>query len=292
MKILSPDQIKKVAERYNRSHLSASALNLFASSVPLYFVQYHMGVYGPTNLAMIAGNVSERAVEYGIKNPEASMEKCRDVAVKGWQEETRQNPFNDKKKNLGTQEKQQAKLDDVIGYGSVRKSYPGMVASAITELRKYGIPDDAQVKIETYLDGIPIPIIGFKDFSYDEHGIDIDLKTTGRMPVDMSADHQLQGAIYRKASGNRAQRFCYTTKSEAKVLELEADAANRAIGRATMIAHTIFRLLSISEDIEEIYGLMIPDYSNFRWSEPTRAKAEQVWSATSQANENEVTVVA
>ena len=98
----------------------------------------------------------------------------------------------------------------------------------------------------------------------------------------MSADHQLQGAIYWRASGNRTQRFCYSTKSEAKVLELEPYAASQAIVEATQIAHTLMRLLSLSSDIAEICGVVIPDYSNFRWSPPTRGKAEEVWATIHQ----------
>jgi hypothetical protein len=47
----------------------------------------------------------------------------------------------------------------------------------------------------------------------------IDLKTTGRMPSTMSAEHQLQRAIYQKAKGNMGVKFLYVTPKKASMLE-------------------------------------------------------------------------
>lgn len=261
-------------ERHGIHRLSASSLNLARANTAAWLISYGYDVKQSANLPMMAGSVTEKAVEFGICNPDASIADCKSFAEKEWGTRTRLSGFKDTDRL--------AKLDTMIGYGSARKSYSGMVENAVKELRQYGVPTETQIKVETQLDGIPIPIIGFKDFSYDEHGLDVDLKTTGRMPTDMSADHQLQGAIYWRASNNRTQRFCYATKSEAKVLELEPYAANYAIAQATQIAHTLMRLLAISNDISEICALTIPDYDNFRWSPPTRAKAEEVWASIHQ----------
>ena len=261
-------------ERHGIHRLSASSLNLARANTAAWLISYGYDVKQSASLPMMAGSVTEQAVEFGIRNPDASIEACNDFARTEWGKRTRLGGFKEIDR--------QSKLDAMCGYGSARKSYPGMVENAVKELRQYGVPTETQIKVETQLDGIPIPIIGFKDFSYDKHGLDVDLKTTGRMPTDMSADHQLQGAIYWRASGNRTQRFCYATKSEAKVLELEPYAANYAIAQATQIAHTLMRLLAISNDISEICALTIPDYDNFRWSPPTRAKAEEVWASIHQ----------
>ncbi len=97
------------------------------------------------------------------------------------------------------------------------------------------------------------------------------------MPEDMSAEHQLQAAIYRKASGNRSQRFCYVTKADAKVLELTAEAGELQIAAATRIAHTLMKFLSLSNDWRELSQLTIPDYSNFRWGQRTREFAREIF---------------
>ena len=126
----------------------------------------------------------------------------------------------------------------------------------------YGIPtapenNERQHRIEIRLEGIPIPIIGYKDFAFDGHGLDVDLKTTARMPEDMSQEHQLQAAIYWKASGNRAQRFCYATKADHKVLELSAEAAQQQIETAT--ARGASALIGVSRVIETLFGMSKKD---------------------------------
>ena len=47
----------------------------------------------------------------------------------------------------------------------------------------------------------------------------IDLKTTGRIPSTMSAEHQLQRAIYAKAKGNMAVKFLYVSEKKTSMLE-------------------------------------------------------------------------
>jgi aspartate oxidase len=54
---------------------------------------------------------------------------------------------------------------------------------------------------------------------FPEHGLVVDLKTTGRMPSTMSAEHQLQRAIYQKARGNQIVKFLYVTPKKTSMLE-------------------------------------------------------------------------
>jgi len=52
-----------------------------------------------------------------------------------------------------------------------------------------------------------------------QHGVVIDLKTTTRVPSTMSAEHQLQRAIYQKAKGNMGVKFLYVSAKKANMLE-------------------------------------------------------------------------
>ena len=70
-----------------------------------------------------------------------------------------------------------------------------------------------------------VPIIGFKDFSYDDKGFSVDLKTTERIPSEIPQDHRLQVSIYHKASDNQAQRLAYTSAKECLILELTSEQA-------------------------------------------------------------------
>ena len=252
-------------ERLSSSSLTSARRNLFKWC--LTYGSRHLR--DEPNLPMICGSVAEIAIEFGIKNPTATIEECNTKAREEYNRRTTLSGF--------TEEKRLAKMDDLCGYGTASRSYAGMVSNGVKALRPYGVPSETQVKIETTLAGIPIPIIGFKDFSYDEHGLDIDLKTTTRMPKEMSPDHQLQGAIYWRASNNRSQQFCYTTKSESKVLELDPYAAEMAIKEATAIAHTLKNLLEKFKTVDELTNYIIPDWSNFSWSAHSRAVAMNVW---------------
>jgi hypothetical protein len=100
-----------------------------------------------------------------------------------------------------------------------------MAQMAVAELAHLGKPefaeDDEQEKISITArgEGWQIPVIGFLDLVYPQHGLVIDLKTTGRIPSKMSAEHQLQRAIYQKAKGNMAVKFLYVSDKKTNMLE-------------------------------------------------------------------------
>ena len=173
---------------------------------------------------------------------------------------------------------------ELIGYSTSRTEYPGIIANGIEAPREYGPPSSHGKKIKVSLaDDLPV-LIGYKNFSYDDLGVDVDLKCTSRMPLVISPDHALQGAIYWRALGSRAQRFCYVTPGDFKVYELEVDVARNALRQAEHIARRIGDLLSRSDDPVEVCRSTVPDFSNFRWSEATRAAAADVWDFVPKLN--------
>ena len=102
-----------------------------------------------------------------------------------------------------------------------------------------------------------MPIIGYYDFAWAQHGIVVDLKTTERMPSEIKLAHARQVALY--ADGNFADaRLCYTTPKRIEVYRLE----NVAEHRQTLlrIAQTVERLLSVSDDPDYYMGLFVPDF--------------------------------
>ncbi len=263
-------------ERHGITHLSASSLNAARNSMAFWIVSYLGKVKESPNLSMIAGHAAEEGVSMGLFDPEASLEHCVARAAREYRRHTAIGHYD--------HDDHHAKLEEIIGRAAEgrKKAFDGFVKNALTALRPYGPPTvpeqgSRQHKIEIMLDGIPVPVIGYKDFVFDEHGLDVDLKTTGRMPEDMSQEHQLQAAIYRRASGNRSQRFCYATKSDCRVLELTPEAGEQQILAATCIAHTLMNFLARSWDWRELASLTIPDYSNFRWGQRTREYARDLF---------------
>ena len=62
----------------------------------------------------------------------------------------------------------------------------------------------SQIKIECWLDGLSVPLIGYVDFSFDAK--DVDLKTAKAMPSKPKPDHVRQVSIYRHGHARRPAR--------------------------------------------------------------------------------------
>jgi hypothetical protein len=188
--------------KHGIDHLSASNINLWANAPDVWVMQYLYGkrtAMGPAPWRGICVEDAVVEILLGGKQTEAldrAMEK-----------------FNSRFMIA----------DEAIAREADRIA--PMVQIAVAELQQYGKPefpeDERQEKISITAkgDGWAIPVIGFLDLVYPDHGLVIDLKTTGRIPSAMSAEHQLQRAIYAKAKGNMAVKFLYVSEKKASLLE-------------------------------------------------------------------------
>lgn len=188
--------------KHGIDHLSASNINLWANAPDVWVMQYLYGkrtAMGPAPWRGICVEDAVVEILLGGKETEAldrAMEK-----------------FNSRFMIA----------DEAIAREADRIA--PMVQIAVAELQQYGKPefpeDERQEKISITAkgDGWAIPVIGFLDLVYPDHGLVIDLKTTGRIPSAMSAEHQLQRAIYAKAKGNMAVKFLYVSEKKASLLE-------------------------------------------------------------------------
>jgi hypothetical protein len=101
-----------------------------------------------------------------------------------------------------------------------RANIPAFINVGIGVLAQYGKPHfeskDQQNRIEIPFNNgnWGIPIIGFLDLVYPEHGLVIDIKTTNKAPSKFNPEHNRQAAIYRKTSGNSAVKFLYLTPTK------------------------------------------------------------------------------
>jgi hypothetical protein len=189
-------------EKHGIDHLSASNINLWANAPDVWVMQYLYGkrtAMGPAPWRGICVEDAVVEILLGGKETEAldrAMEK-----------------FNSRFMIA----------DEAIAREADRIA--PMVQIAVAELQQYGKPefpeDERQEKISITAkgDGWSIPVIGFLDLVYPDYGLVIDLKTTGRIPSAMSAEHQLQRAIYAKAKGNMAVKFLYVSEKKASLLE-------------------------------------------------------------------------
>ena len=166
-----------------------------------------------------------------------------------------------------------------------RRNLAGYVATALAELRPYGVPTAYQDRVEIRLDGVAVPLVGYIDWRFDQHGLIVDLKTSERLPAAISDAHGRQGAIYARAHGNYGMRFAYAKPKAGRsdgratvVYELTADDLRRHLAALAQIAIRLERFLALSSDPHELAGLLVPNYDAFYWNNAaTRANGAAVF---------------
>jgi hypothetical protein len=234
--------------RHGIDHLSASSLNLFAAEPALWVVTKLLKRPIPGGLAAQRGKAIERGVALGLFDPSLTVAQCQAEA--------------------------EAEFDALSAFAppaeraKAREVVAPTVAAAIAELRQYGIPtapaEGERHRIELRLPEIPVPLIGYLDFLFDAHGIVVDLKTSTRIPAEISPAQARQGAVY-VAGTNRQMRFAYATPKRVAVYALENPALHLAALGA--IAQRLGRFLATSADPEALAAIVCPDFEDFRWSD-------------------------
>lgn len=189
-------------QRHNIDHLSASSLNLWANAPDVWVMQYLHGKRTGMSAAPWRGICVEDAVV--------------ETLMGGSEEEAITNALAKFDQRFPIGDEKTTKERDMI---------TPMVQLAVEELTEFGKPEfpenerQEKISITAKGDGWEIPVIGYLDLVFPQHGVVIDLKTTSRLPSSMSAEHVLQRAIYQKAKGNMAVRFLYVTPKKAVMLE-------------------------------------------------------------------------
>lgn len=249
-------------------HISASSLNTAKADMALWGIQYLENVRGMMSVQAARGIATEEGTALGLKDLSLPIEDCVDAAVEHYNAKTALTPQG------GDARDRQREV--LAGYSTSRTEYPGTVRVALEALRPLGVPTGHGEKILVELEGIPVPCLGFKDFSFDQHGFSVDLKSTERMPNEITPDHRLQLAIYYIASGNQAQRVAYCSPKEATIFELSSDAARLAIKEATHVARILKERLEAADTPQDFIRSQVPDYTSFRWHDAAREKAAEL----------------
>jgi len=247
-------------ERHGITHLSASSVNLFIAQPALWCCSYLMKKRTPVGPAAHRGTAIEAGVEAGLFDPEMPVVEAQRIAAEKFHALTR--------------------LSADARIEKERETVEPSVAVALEELRQYGIPEKPeggrQRKLELTIDGVAVPVWGFLDFYWPDHGIIADLKTTGRMPSDISDAHSRQGALYLQHGSNLQMRFAYVTPKKIAVYVLED--GPRHLAEFVQAAQSIERLLSLSNDSELLTRCFAPDLSSFYWGDASaRRLAQEIW---------------
>jgi hypothetical protein len=252
-------------ECHGIDHLSASSLNLWAAQPALWIMERLLGRRAPAGIPASRGKAVERGVHVGLIDPAKPIEDCATEAEREFNRLTA----------LAGDPRREDERPKIAGY----------VRGALAELRQYGVPDAYQHRVEIRLDDVPVPVIGFIDWRFSEHGLIVDLKTTERFPGAIGDPHGRQGAVYASAHGNFGMRFAYAKPAPGKkepqqvrVYEMSGDDVRRHLEALRLIALSLGRFLAISNDPRELAGLIVPDFESFWWSDPSaRAAGREVF---------------
>ena len=243
-------------EAYGIQHLSPSSCNLFTSSPAMFVLQKCMGVRSPVGAAAHRGTAVEAGIVEGLMNG-VDDAACIKVA---------QSEFN--KLAAFTSDSRREKEENAL---------PDMVKMGLAELRPYGKPTATQGKIEYQIEGLAVPMIGFFDLEWGNHGILTDIKTTHALPSKISTNHARQVALYCASRGNNlSARVTYVTPKKSATYHLEN--VDQHVQALAQIALTIQRFLSVSDDAKELAKLVVPEVDSFYFADPMARKAAyDVW---------------
>ena len=232
-------------DKHGIKHLSPSSINLWTNAPDVWVAQYLFGKRGPMSAAAMRGICTEDAVVAVLqgKNKDGALDQALEKFDQTF-------PIGDEKTT-----KERAMIQPCMEL-------------AVQELEQYGepeFPEEGQEKISitAKTDDYEIPVIGFLDLVFPEAGLVIDLKTTGRCPSVMSAEHQLQRAIYQKAKGNQAVKFLYVTPKKTALLE-DGD-PNELLSRAKTQITRMERFLR-SGTRHDIAGVIPVNPNTFYWN--------------------------
>lgn len=242
-------------ETHNIQHLSPSTCNLFASSPASFVLQKLLHVRSPVGAAAHRGTAVESGVVAALNG--ASAKEAVEIAQKEFSSLTALSgdPRREKEEN----------------------AIADMVLTGIKELRDYGKPSSMQGKIEYAFEGLMVPMIGYYDLEWADHGILTDIKTTHALPSKISTSHARQVALYRAARGdNLDARVSYITPKKSATYVLENPREH--LSALHKIGLTIQRFLSLSDDPKVLASYVVPEVDSFYFADPLARKAAyDVW---------------
>ena len=126
-----------------------------------------------------------------------------------------------------------------------------------------------QIRVETYLDGVERPFLGFVDFAFMAP-LDMDTKTTEACPSTPRADDLRQIAIYESARG-RPQSLLYLTGKKHAFFQPDSEQLAQARLEVARAAQTLERFLSVMPDRETAIR-SLPQSDHFSVSQAAKAQ--------------------
>jgi hypothetical protein len=241
-------------ERHGIKRLSPSSLNLWQGEPALWVLKYLHKMRDDAGPAAKRGQAVEAGLDHFLAG-NTDVQFCMTSALDNFA------------LNTG------GVIDD--DHDEERNAIPLMLEQAMAACKDAPRLLARQVAIETWLDGIDVPVIGYCDYVLEDGAI-IDLKTTHRMPSSPKNDHVRQVAVYQKARQAPVSLLYVTTKKFSR-MRISQDDCDTAIADMTRVARSLQSILSVCETADDAKRFVAPDFSKFYWNEETRKTAMGVW---------------
>lgn len=225
-------------QRHGIEHLSCSSLSLWRSAPGLWAVQYLAKIKDGGNAAMWRGSAVEGGLSTLLRtnNIDAACSAAMQAFDLNAQGEVT-NEINDER---------------------------NLIVPMINQCALWAPPSPlnaTQLRIEHWLDNIPVPIIGYLDFAFED--IDIDLKSTKACPSTPRAEHVRQVSLYR-ASRGRQGGILYVTGKKHAYFNVDDDSMERSLGDLTADALSLRNFLARCESKQDALRSLPIDFEHFR----------------------------
>lgn len=239
----------------NVHHLSFSSIALFKNAPAVWCIEKLMGIRSEVGPAAWRGTAVEAGVDLGVMRTDCEDMECLSVALQNF-------AMNSAGEISEAIDKERANIEP-------------MLKLALSKMREHPMPVARQLKIDGVLDDVPIPIIGYIDYSYEDKLID--LKTTLRMPSEPKPDHIMQVALYRKKT-NKTPSLLYVTPKRVEFYTPSSEALDTAMNELCVSAKALCRALDTFSTPEDMARCYAPNFDSFYWSAATKAKAMEVYN--------------
>lgn len=239
--------------KHGITHLSPNSINTYAEEPAFWAFKYLLGQTDEVGPAAWRGSAVEAGLDHWLfKRDEGEAQKA---ALDRFELEA------------------MGEIDDRIDRERILV-FP-MLSVAMEHLGTIEPPTMRQFDIQYWIDGIEVPIIGRPDYEWPTFGLD--LKTKGRMPSVIPANHGRQVSVYQ-AARNKPYDLLYVTKAKAQIMKLTKEEHERHLKTVAWYAHNIRRGLATFSDKQELARLYPPKLDHFYWSNEDSAKrAREIW---------------
>lgn len=118
-----------------------------------------------------------------------------------------------------------------------------------------------RIKVTYRMDGVPVPIEGWLDFAFE--GIDVDLKSTTRLPSEPRPEAVRQVSLYR-AARNRRGGLLYVSEKKHSFFEIDDAAMKTALRDMREDAIILTEFLKLCPTAETAMKVLPVDWDDFR----------------------------